>query len=175
MLNDGQTPRGRVVVDRTRLLLLTLRRQLRQARTKDGWWPLQFGSDLDVLTIERGQPVAVVHGTSEFLLFSERHVIVGGTGDGCRCDRGFRIPRRVERHVRAAERAGAICTVPAYARRPCRGRCFRAHRTVSICGSNVKLRFIIDSLTTITRRRNSLLRWLNVLLAMFFYFRPSFS
>lgn len=97
---------------------------------------LQFGGDLHVLAVERGKPVAVMHGTSEFLLLPERHVVVGGTGD---CGRGLRVPRRVERHVHAAERAGAVRHVPAHARRSRRGRRFRTHRAMAVCGSNTKL------------------------------------
>lgn len=96
----------------------------------------QFGGDLHVLPVERCQPVAVVdRGTSELLLLPEHHVIVGGTDDG-RSGRGLGVVRRVERHVRPAERAGAaVRHAAAHARCPGRGRRFRAHRTVSVCGS----------------------------------------
>jgi len=95
----------------------------------------QFGGDLHVLPVERRQPVAVVdRGTSELLLLPEHHVVVGGTDDGRR-GRGLGVGRRVERHVRPTERAGsAVRHAAAHARRPGRGRRFRAHGTVSVWG-----------------------------------------
>jgi len=75
-------------------------------------------------------------GTSELLLLPERHVVVGGTDDGRR-GRGLGVVRRVERHVGPAERAGAVGHAAAHARRPGRGRRFRAHGAVSVCGLQV--------------------------------------
>lgn len=107
---------------------------------------LQFGGDFDVFPVERGQPVAVLHRTSEFFFLSERHVVVGGTDDGRGGQRGGRRPfrtrvlRRIERRVRPAECAGAVHhrPVPAHARRPRRGRRFRTHRAVSVCEKSVR-------------------------------------
>lgn len=93
----------------------------------------QFGGDLHVLPVERRQPVAVVQrGTSELLFLPERHIVVGRTDDGRR-GRGLSVAHRVERHVRPTERAGAaVRHAAAHARRPGRGRRFRAHRAVSV-------------------------------------------
>jgi len=104
--------------------------------------PSQFGGDLHVLPVERRQPVAVVvHGrTSELLLLPERHVVIGGTDDGRGGGGGLCVVRRVERHVRPAERAGAaVGHAPAHARRPGRGRRFRAHGAVSVCDFTIIL------------------------------------
>jgi len=95
----------------------------------------QFGGDLYVLPIKRRQPVTVMdRGTSKLLLLPEHHVVVGGTDDGRRGS-GLGVGRRVERHVRPTERAGAaVRHAAAHARRPGRCRRFRAHGTVSVCG-----------------------------------------
>jgi len=75
----------------------------------------------------------VHRGTSELLLLPEHYVVVGGTDDG-RSSRGLCVVRRVERHVRPAERAGAaIRHATTHAGCPGRGRRFRAHGTVSVC------------------------------------------
>lgn len=105
---------------------------------------LQFGSDFDVAApVERGQPVTagVRRGTAEFPFLPERHVIVGSTDDGRRRGRRRRVilgRRRVERRVRPAERAATVAVrpVPAHARRPGRGRRFRAHGTVAVCNEH---------------------------------------